>query len=316
MEICLCGKSFSEKMSCSRHQSTCAVYRESLKKEIPKFIEEGYDFVQCPYCGFRGRDLTQHLTSSIPSHKSLEEFRKEFPEKKLICSEVDVLRKKTCEKRYENKNYRNRELQIKSLRKAFSNPEILNKIKKTKLKKYGDEYYVNAEQRKRTMLEKYGVDNAMKCEEFKNKAKESQKKLHKDIPPIRPPKIEKEVLIELHHNQKKTLQEIGVIVGSTEAVISYWMHKHGIEVHKKNAIIKYKEYLSTDTIVKEYLEKCKEYQTEFSFHEYGIKCGEKHKLRMKRLFNTKGILHNKLEELKGIISQPDKWEDFLKSISS
>jgi len=48
----------------------------------------------------------------------------------------------------------------------------LNKIKETKLERYGDANFVNTEKAKRTCLERYGVDNASKTNEIKEKIKQ------------------------------------------------------------------------------------------------------------------------------------------------
>ena len=45
----------------------------------------------------------------------------------------------------------------------------IDKIKKTKLEKYGSETYVNSEKAKNTCLEKYGVECALQNETIKNK---------------------------------------------------------------------------------------------------------------------------------------------------
>ena len=52
----------------------------------------------------------------------------------------------------------------------------IDKIKKTKLEKYGSETYVNSEKAKNTCLEKYGVDNASKTDDVIRKIKNSNKK--------------------------------------------------------------------------------------------------------------------------------------------
>ena len=53
-----------------------------------------------------------------------------------------------------------------------SRPNRVNKIKKTKLEKYGDAAYVNAEKAKQTCLERYGVDNVFKFRNIKALIKE------------------------------------------------------------------------------------------------------------------------------------------------
>lgn len=51
----------------------------------------------------------------------------------------------------------------------------INKIKETKLKRYGSENYVNVKKAKQTCLEKYGVDNASKNIDVQKKIKQSNK---------------------------------------------------------------------------------------------------------------------------------------------
>lgn len=58
---------------------------------------------------------------------------------------------------------------------ANLDPDIRNKIKKTKLEKYGDENYVNLEKQKQTMIERYGVENSYQSEEIKEKIKQIKK---------------------------------------------------------------------------------------------------------------------------------------------
>ena len=57
--------------------------------------------------------------------------------------------------------------------------EILNKMKKTKLEKYDDEYYLNVEKQKETNIEKYNCDSYMKTNDFRNKSKIKMLELYK-----------------------------------------------------------------------------------------------------------------------------------------
>ena len=52
----------------------------------------------------------------------------------------------------------------------------IEKIKATKLKKYGSETFVNADKAKSTCLKRYGVDNASKSKAVKNRIKETNRK--------------------------------------------------------------------------------------------------------------------------------------------
>ncbi len=55
-----------------------------------------------------------------------------------------------------------------------------DKVRKTKLEKYGDENYTNREQAIETNIERYGVDNAMKLEETREKGKKTKKEKYGD----------------------------------------------------------------------------------------------------------------------------------------
>ena len=54
----------------------------------------------------------------------------------------------------------------------WSSEKVRNKAKKTRLEKYGHEYYSNWEKSKQTNLEKYGVTNWLQSEDAKNRLKE------------------------------------------------------------------------------------------------------------------------------------------------
>lgn len=55
----------------------------------------------------------------------------------------------------------------------LNNKELREQGKQTKLKKYGNENYVNREKAKQTCLEKYGVDNPLKSKQIREKIKQT-----------------------------------------------------------------------------------------------------------------------------------------------
>lgn len=57
----------------------------------------------------------------------------------------------------------------------FSNKDVVEKGKKTKLRKYGNEYYNNRDKCRQTCLSIYGVDNPFKSEMIKEKSKQTMK---------------------------------------------------------------------------------------------------------------------------------------------
>ena len=82
-----------------------------------------------------------------------EEFIKAYKEKA----------KQTCLERYGVENPMQSEI-------------VREKIKNTKLKRYGDSYYTNLEKAKQTCLKRYGVENPMQSEIVQNKAKQTNLK--------------------------------------------------------------------------------------------------------------------------------------------
>jgi len=179
---CVCGKCFDNDISLSRHKSTCLIYRETLKKKRHRvFREENVDHVICRFCGYKARDIGAHLRYSKAPHPDRKQYRKLFPDARIACEDIETVRKKTCKRVHGDPNYRNADLQSMSVKKAFSNPELIERIKKTKMERYGNSGYVNIEARKKTLMQKYGVDNPMKCPEIARKTSETMKKLYGNI---------------------------------------------------------------------------------------------------------------------------------------
>lgn len=182
MYTCVCGKSFEKKITCSRHQSTCLTYRRERKKEKKEveYKEENVDHVVCKICGYKARDLGAHFRYARSPHIKLKEYRKIYPDARIACIDVENKRKSTNKKLHGDPNYRNSDVQSESIRKAMSDPSVMERIRKTKQERYGDPGFVNAEARKKTLLKKYGVDNPMKNPEIAAKAVKTSKILYGD----------------------------------------------------------------------------------------------------------------------------------------
>jgi len=240
MYLCLCGAKFENKISCSRHKSTCKIYRASVPEKRVVFSFEGIDHVVCKVCSYKAKDLTRHLVTANSPHPSLSEYRKMFPDAKLVCADVDKKRRATSLKLHGSETYRNRDAQSVGIRVAYADGTIQKKIRKTKQARYGDGGFVNVEKRKKTLIEKYGVDNPMKDPSVVQRALKTRVLLYGDNPINRPPRIEKAMLEDMHTVRKMTLGEIGGIIGVSEAVVSYWAKKHGIKVVKKVVVPKRK----------------------------------------------------------------------------
>lgn len=75
--------------------------------------------------------------------------------------ELQNQKKITCEKHYEG---------------GYKSKVILDKLRKTKLERYGDPKYTNPEKRKKTFLEHYGVDHPSKSKEIMEKKRQTNLK--------------------------------------------------------------------------------------------------------------------------------------------
>lgn len=55
----------------------------------------------------------------------------------------------------------------------FKSKDVIEKIKKIKLEKYGTLCFVNTEKTKQTNLQKYGVENVFQSDDIKEKIKQT-----------------------------------------------------------------------------------------------------------------------------------------------
>jgi len=177
--LCVCGKSLGTRIALARHKATCKVYRNKPVQIVEKKHEkENVDHVVCQYCGYKARDIGAHLRYSKKPHPNRAEYKSLYQAARIACQDVERVRKKTCEKTYGDPNYRNSDLQSITLTKVFSDPVLLERIRKTKQERYGNSGYVNVEARKRTLKERYGVDNPMKNKEIAEKTSKTMKLLY------------------------------------------------------------------------------------------------------------------------------------------
>lgn len=314
MNRCVCGKGFENRISCSRHQSTCAVYRKSQVVEKKSFLKEGQDHVVCRYCGYKARDITKHLSTARLPHPDRKVYREMFPDQKLVCSDVELSRKSTNRVLHGNENYRNPEAQRRGILRAMKEKDVVNRVRRTKKERYGDPGYVNVEKRKRTLLERYGVDNAMKNPDVMRKALKTRKVLYGDNPIHREPLLPKEELIQRHHTKGQTLEEIASDFSVTPEAISYWMKKFGVKVHKRVVVPLEKKYVPPADTARNYLEECLSAGSVLSFSSYGRRTEDKRKSRLKRLFNAGKPFHHMKKELKDVALDPLRWDNFLSKL--
>jgi nucleoid DNA-binding protein len=126
--------------------------------------------------------------------------------------------------------------------------------------------------------------------------------------------VSKEELIKLHHIEGLTFGEIGKKLGYTAEGVSYWMKKHGVEVHKKVISSKFKEHTDNKTDVKEYLEYCLKNGRVLSFSEFGKLTADKKNQKLKRLFNAGKSYQHLKSVINEIALHPELWAEFLVKI--
>jgi len=118
------------------------------KKEFVAYKKNTKEF-----CGWECQQNWSKTPENIKSRIELSIIaQKKKYDGKLYCQTGEFIKKskKTKLKRHGNENYVN-----------------TKKTKQTKLEKYGDENYINKEKMKQTCLLKYGVDNYSKTDKFK-----------------------------------------------------------------------------------------------------------------------------------------------------
>ena len=157
------GSTFGEKLY--QHMYGVVKCKQCNKETKFKSFLVGYT----EYCS---KKCSNQSTANQRSHTMIEknkQTRHQYYETKkcLICGndfESLIFRKQKCCSSKCSGVY------------VSSQPDRIDKIKQSKLKKYGNAAYVNSEKAKQTCLEKYGVDNISKTDQFKNFIKIDSKK--------------------------------------------------------------------------------------------------------------------------------------------
>jgi len=271
----------------------------------------------CKICGAERTDLTKHLKSS---HQIMADDYKKQYQAIVVDSSVEEKRRQTCLEKYGDPNYKNEEAKRLSNEifkggHSLSDPEVRRKACKTKQTLYGDPNFTNRERAQQTIKEKYGVNNISDIPGVKEKRVNTLiKKYGKIFNWGRKDLVSKEELIRLHHAEGLTLTEIEQKLNMTSGSITYWMKKHGVEIHKKIVSPKTKEYTSPEEVVREYFEICLKNGRVLFFGEFGSLTEDRKKQKLKRLFNKKGSCQSLREELKNYALFPEKWLDFFEKM--
>jgi hypothetical protein len=148
----------------------------------------------CEECGRVCKDKTALVNHNRNTHKiSRDEYfdkwiKEEGDDICVICGNktklirTDIGYKTTCSIKCQNIYATNQTKKANIEKYGVENPyqrkDIIEKCKKTKLKKYGNEKYQNREQINKTNLERYGSNNLWKTTHVQNKIKETNLKLY------------------------------------------------------------------------------------------------------------------------------------------
>ena len=267
----------------------------------------------CKICGVERTDLTRHLKEE---HQITASDYKKSYQAAVVDSSVKEKRKETCLKKYGDPNYKNDEAKKLSNEifeggHSLSDPGVRQKARITKQELYGNPNFTNREKAQQTIKEKYGVSNISDIPGVKEKKISTLMKRYgkifnwerKDI-------ISKEELIRLHHTEGLSLTEIEQKLNMTSGSVTYWMKKHGVEIHKRIVSPKTKEYTPPEEGVREYFEVCLKNGRVLTFGEFGFLTEDRKKQKLKRLFNKGGSCQSLREELKNYALFPEKWTSF------
>jgi len=252
---------------------------------------------------------------------SVEEYKRIF-KAPVVDPAVNEKRRETSMRLYGNPNYKNEEAKKLSNEifeggHSLRDPKVREKAKQTKLRLYGDANFTNRDKTRETCLERYGVTNVGKVKAVVDKrVRTCIERYGKVFNYTPPPVIEKAVLEDMHLNRRMSLVEIADELNLTQSVVSYWVHKYGIQVTKRVVVPKHKEFFRPDVIVRAYFEKCQEHGKVLSFYEYGSVFSGKEMLRIKRLFNRGGRFSSLKEELFQMALLPGEWNSFLSKLNS
>jgi nucleoid DNA-binding protein len=273
--------------------------------------------LNCAICNAKGLDLTRHIKEIHLI--SIEQYKTQY-HISVVDPSVDLKRKETCIELYGDPNYKNKEAkklsnEIYEGGHSLRDLAVRSKGCETKRTLYGDPNFTNREQAKETCLKKYGVDNIANIPGVKEKKFNTlMQRYGKIFNWERKDVVSKEELIKLHHIEGLTFGEIGKKLGYTAEGVSYWMKKHGVEVHKKVISSKFKEHTDNKTDVKEYLEYCLKNGRVLSFSEFGKLTADKKNQKLKRLFNAGKSYQHLKSVINEIALHPELWAEFLVKI--
>lgn len=150
---------------------------------------------KCPIC--KNEKNIERKTCSRICGDELKRINSREDRNCLECNQIFSVRKKTtnklcsdeCRKKWalrpENKKQRLENsskavLEKYGVKSSLMLDEVKEKIKKTKIEKYGDENYVNYDKAKKTNLLKYGFEHTLSVDKIRDKAKVTKKAKYDD----------------------------------------------------------------------------------------------------------------------------------------
>lgn len=151
----------------------------SFKEKIWFFYNKLTERPKCVTCGgeIKFRNRFDKPYGEFCSLKCINENKTEMVNRQ----------KETFQKKYgidfypQHKDFMDKQKKTKLEKYGDENYVNVEKSKKTRLEKYGDENYVNVDKYKTTCLEKYGSDNYSKTNNYKNTITNSFKTLYPDV---------------------------------------------------------------------------------------------------------------------------------------
>lgn len=253
-------------------------------------------FVSCVYCGYQAKTLVRHLTTVVPPHPGMDEYRTLYPDAKLVSESVEELRADTLARRGLKRGRR----------PGFVCDMASEKVAATKAARYGHAGYNNPDKRRRTLLERYGVDNPMHVQEIKTRARDNKAILKEKAPPI----------LSRSDMEGKFLSGKNVTQIAEEMSVAPWAIRKLVKEYGLIAPVIREEIVRQTPAesTRQYLKKCLSMGRVLSFTEYGTLSGFRHYSKMMRLFGEKAPYRRLVNDLKAVALIPDLWDGFIAKI--
>lgn len=272
---------------------------------------------KCMICGSQASDLRYHIT--LKHNISAAEYKAEYGGV-VVDPSVEAKRRRTCQDRYGDPVYKNREA-IKMSQEIYEgghplkDPEVRKKAGDTMEIKYGERHFTNRAKARETCLKRYGVEYTTQIPEIIEKRVDTLKKKYGKVFNIDSPHNKKEAPEDFKdvYMSGITMEQLSKRYGVTEPTVLRWVKEAGLK--RKAAGQTDRNIQSPREVAEAYINVCRDHSKTLSFYEYGKIAGTSACTKMKRLFNKgKKSEHLKSRLFKAVGDQ-DAYQTLMEELS-